>query len=153
MRPVLFSKIKGKKSRIHSTQKSREGPYPKPYPEKIKGNLSEKATGNRELLDHFHGEANGAKCGLRATVGGVRKLSGTEQTRKGVFQRVSIFLIRLYQKVISPGLPRMCRFYPSCSEYTAQAIDQYGFLKGSLKSIFRILKCHPFHTGGYDPLT
>lgn len=153
MRSVLFSKIQGKKSRIHGSQKSREGPRPKPDPEKNEGNLPEEAAADRELRDHFHGKDCGAKRGLRPTVGRIRKLSGTEQNRNGICQLGSIILIRFYQRVISPGLPRMCRFYPSCSEYSAQAIDQYGFWKGSFKSISRIIKCHPFHPGGYDPLT
>lgn len=67
-------------------------------------------------------------------------------------KRLVIFLIKLYQKVISPLKPRTCRFYPTCSEYSVQAITKYGLIKGSFKSIKRILKCNPFNPGGYDPL-
>ncbi|MDP4174259.1 MAG: membrane protein insertion efficiency factor YidD [Bacteroidota bacterium] len=63
-----------------------------------------------------------------------------------------IFLIRLYQKLISPLFPPSCRFYPSCSEYSLQAFKKYGVVKGGLKSIWRILRCNPFNKGGYDPL-
>ena len=56
-----------------------------------------------------------------------------------------IFLIEIYQKYISGLFGRKCRFYPTCSEYTKQAIDKYGIIKGSLKGIKRILKCNPFH--------
>lgn len=63
-----------------------------------------------------------------------------------------ILLIRGYQKFISPLLPQTCRFYPTCSTYFIQALEKYGFFKGSLIGIKRILKCHPFHPGGYDPL-
>ncbi|HPW68291.1 MAG TPA: membrane protein insertion efficiency factor YidD [Deltaproteobacteria bacterium] len=63
-----------------------------------------------------------------------------------------IGLIRCYQKVISPCLPRSCRFWPSCSEYAIQAIETYGMRKGLLKASLRVLKCHPFHPGGYDPV-
>ncbi len=59
--------------------------------------------------------------------------------------------IVLYQKLISPVIPRSCRFYPTCSEYAIQAINKYGILKGTGKAILRILKCHPYHPGGYDP--
>jgi putative membrane protein insertion efficiency factor len=63
-------------------------------------------------------------------------------------------LIRLYQKVISPGLPEnTCRFYPSCSHYGYQAIYKYGALKGSLMATWRVLRCNPFNRGGYDPVT
>jgi putative membrane protein insertion efficiency factor len=64
-----------------------------------------------------------------------------------------ILLIRTYQKFISPlkGISS-CRFYPTCSQYAIDAIKKYGIIKGSFMSIKRILKCHPFHPGGYDPV-
>lgn len=65
---------------------------------------------------------------------------------------ISLFLIRLYQKFVSPTMPRTCRFIPTCSQYTYEAIKKYGFLKGAFLSIIRLSKCHPFHKGGYDPL-
>jgi putative membrane protein insertion efficiency factor len=58
--------------------------------------------------------------------------------------------IRLYQLVFSPFLGRQCRFYPSCSEYTREAIDKYGLLKGVWLGCRRLLRCHPFHPGGVD---
>ena len=67
-------------------------------------------------------------------------------------KRIAIFLIELYQKKISKYTKRNCRFYPTCSEYSKQAILKYGFLKGSFLSIKRISKCHPFNPGGSDPL-
>lgn len=63
-----------------------------------------------------------------------------------------VFLVRLYQKYISPLFGPTCRFIPTCSEYTILALKKYGFFKGSFLSIKRILKCHPFHPGGYDPI-
>lgn len=63
-----------------------------------------------------------------------------------------ILLVKIYQKFISPLKPAACRFYPSCSEYTIQALEKYGIIKGTILSIRRILKCHPLHPGGYDPL-
>lgn len=67
-------------------------------------------------------------------------------------RKIAIFLIKFYQKAISPFFGRRCRFYPTCSEYTKQAIEKYGLFKGVYLGIKRILKCHPFHEGGYDPL-
>lgn len=61
-------------------------------------------------------------------------------------------LIVIYQKQISPFLGGKCKFYPSCSEYTKQAIEKYGCLKGIWLGMGRILKCNPFSKGGYDPL-
>lgn len=61
-------------------------------------------------------------------------------------------VIRFYQKQISPLKTPSCRFQPTCSSYTYQAIEKYGALKGSYLGLKRILKCHPFHPGGYDPL-
>lgn len=60
--------------------------------------------------------------------------------------------IKGYQYTLSPLLGPTCRFYPSCSEYAYQAIQRYGACKGSYLAVKRILKCHPFHPGGYDPV-
>lgn len=69
-------------------------------------------------------------------------------------KQIMILCIKFYQRVISryvfPGAH--CRFIPTCSEYSKQAYEKYGFLKGTYLMIRRILKCHPFHKGGYDPL-
>ncbi len=61
-------------------------------------------------------------------------------------------LIRIYQKAISPALPDACRFYPTCSQYAIDAFEKHGLLRGAWLSIKRILRCHPFHPGGYDPV-
>lgn len=66
-------------------------------------------------------------------------------------------LIHLYQKTLSSVLRHLspncgCRFHPTCSEYSYQAIKQYGILRGSFKGLKRILRCHPFNKGGYDPI-
>lgn len=63
-----------------------------------------------------------------------------------------LFLIKIYQKYLSPMLGKNCRFYPTCSQYTYEAIQKYGCFKGIFLGIKRILKCHPFHPGGNDPL-
>ncbi len=60
--------------------------------------------------------------------------------------------IQFYQRWISPFKPRVCRFYPSCSEYAKQACERYGTWRGTQKAFKRILKCHPLHPGGFDPV-
>ena len=65
---------------------------------------------------------------------------------------ILIWLLRLYQTAISPWLPPSCRFEPTCSDYACKAIERYGALRGSLMSLRRLLRCHPFHPGGYDPV-
>ncbi|MET0584575.1 MAG: membrane protein insertion efficiency factor YidD [Candidatus Binatia bacterium] len=65
---------------------------------------------------------------------------------------VLAWLIFSYRKALSPFLPPACRFYPSCSAYTEQAIRRYGIRKGVASGIGRILRCHPWHPGGYDPV-
>jgi putative membrane protein insertion efficiency factor len=63
-----------------------------------------------------------------------------------------IYLIRGYQYCLGPLLGNRCRFFPSCSEYAAEAIDQFGFLKGFFLAICRLLKCHPWCKGFHDPV-
>jgi uncharacterized protein len=63
-----------------------------------------------------------------------------------------IALIRFYRRYLSPLKSPCCRFVPTCSEYALEAIQRYGAAKGGLLAVKRILKCHPFHKGGYDPV-
>jgi len=63
-----------------------------------------------------------------------------------------VLFIKLYRYAISPVLPSSCRFTPSCSAYSLEAVEKYGALRGTLMSLKRILKCRPFHPGGYDPV-
>jgi uncharacterized protein len=70
----------------------------------------------------------------------------------GMVGRLLVIMIRCYQKAISPFLPNSCRFWPTCSDYAIEAILKYGAVKGILKTSLRVMKCHPFHPGGYDPV-
>ncbi|SNR82370.1 membrane protein insertion efficiency factor YidD [Desulfurobacterium atlanticum] len=63
---------------------------------------------------------------------------------------IVISLIKAYKRLISPILPKSCRFYPSCSDYAILSIEKYGVLKGSLKAFWRVLRCNPFSKGGVD---
>ncbi|WP_252503893.1 membrane protein insertion efficiency factor YidD [Sporosarcina sp. Marseille-Q4943] len=65
---------------------------------------------------------------------------------------ILVGIITIYQKIISPLTPPSCRFYPTCSHYGVEAIQKHGALKGAWLTIRRILKCHPFHEGGFDPV-
>jgi len=67
-------------------------------------------------------------------------------------KRVLLWLISFYRRNISPMKPPCCRFIPTCSEYALQAVEKYGAFKGGLLALRRVLKCHPFHKGGYDPV-
>ena len=67
-------------------------------------------------------------------------------------RKIVIYVIKLYQKFLSPFLGKNCKYYPTCSEYTKQAVDKYGIIKGSILGIIRILKCNPFSKGGVNIL-
>jgi uncharacterized protein len=67
-------------------------------------------------------------------------------------KKLLIFFIRFYQIFISPLKPPTCRFYPTCSHYGLEAVKRFGAIKGGWLTIKRILKCHPFHPGGFDPV-
>ena len=69
-----------------------------------------------------------------------------------MFREAGIALIIGYKRFVSPMLPPSCRFTPSCSLYTLQAIEKYGLLKGILMGTWRLLRCHPFSKGGFDPV-
>jgi hypothetical protein len=65
---------------------------------------------------------------------------------------IALGLIRFYQKAISPLLPSSCRFYPTCSHYTYEAIEKYGVMRGAWLGLGRIARCNPFNPGGFDPV-
>lgn len=63
-----------------------------------------------------------------------------------------LLLLRAYKWMISPLLPPACRYVPTCSEYALEAVERYGALRGGAMALLRILRCHPFVSGGYDPV-
>lgn len=67
-------------------------------------------------------------------------------------KRALLMLIRFYQAAVSPFTPPRCRYIPTCSQYAHEAIEKYGAGKGSYLAARRLLRCHPFHKGGYDPV-
>ena len=69
-----------------------------------------------------------------------------------MFKRFCLAAIRGYQRYISPLLPDACIYIPTCSQYAVEAIEKYGVVKGCWLGMRRILRCHPFHAGGYDPV-
>ncbi len=69
-----------------------------------------------------------------------------------MFKKVGIALIKVYRRFVSPMLPPSCRFTPSCSLYMLQAIEKHGVLRGGFMGARRLLRCHPFSEGGYDPV-
>lgn len=75
-----------------------------------------------------------------------------ETPRRSLPQRGALLVIRAYQKVLSPFFGRNCRYYPTCSHYTYEAIEIHGVIRGSWMGVKRIGRCHPFHEGGFDPV-
>ena len=69
-----------------------------------------------------------------------------------ILETVLVVLVRTYQLCVSPFLGPCCRFYPTCSDYAIEAIRRHGPLRGSAMALLRLLRCHPLHPGGYDPV-
>ena len=69
-----------------------------------------------------------------------------------VIARMLIAMVVAYRRYVSPVLPARCRFYPSCSAYSLEALQKHGAIRGTGLTIWRLLRCHPFHPGGYDPV-
>jgi putative membrane protein insertion efficiency factor len=67
-------------------------------------------------------------------------------------KHILIFLVRVYRLMLSPILPPSCRYYPTCSAYALEALQKYGAVKGTWLAVRRVLRCHPWHEGGYDPV-
>ncbi|MDA8419548.1 MAG: membrane protein insertion efficiency factor YidD [Desulfobacteraceae bacterium] len=67
-------------------------------------------------------------------------------------QRLAIRLLRTYQRLVSPLLPPSCRFHPTCSQYAIDAITAHGLVRGAWLALRRVMRCHPFHPGGFDPV-
>lgn len=80
-----------------------------------------------------------------------KKLEGLFQVSR-MGRIIGLKLIKFYKRFISPLFGKNCRFYPTCSDYTYQAIEKYGLIKGVFLGLKRILRCNPFNPGGYDPL-
>ena len=69
-----------------------------------------------------------------------------------MMKKLLLALVKFYRTAISPYRPPCCRYYPTCSQYALEAIEKYGALKGGYLAFRRILRCNPFHKGGYDPV-
>ena len=67
-------------------------------------------------------------------------------------KRLALLVLSVYKRAVSPYLPGMCRYYPSCSEYSREAIERHGFRGGFLLTVRRLVRCHPGQEGGYDPV-
>jgi putative membrane protein insertion efficiency factor len=70
-----------------------------------------------------------------------------------LIRKITLLAIRFYQKAVSPHFPSCCRYYPSCSVYAYEAVEKYGVFRGLFMAAKRILRCHPLHPGGYDPVS
>ena len=96
-------------------------------------------------------QAGGSGVGLPGSAGGAGAAAGEPLERpRGALTRLLLGILTLYKRFLSPLLPRVCRFEPTCSQYAHGAILKYGPWRGSLKAAGRLLRCHPFHPGGID---
>ena len=74
------------------------------------------------------------------------------QVGAAVPRDVALAALRTYKRWVSPMLPSACRFHPTCSEYMMEAVDKYGVVRGVGRGLLRLLRCHPLHAGGFDPV-
>jgi len=82
----------------------------------------------------------------------VKREPGTRRERGNTASRVATAPIRAYSRFISPGLPRRCKYEPTCSAYALEAVGRFGVIRGFLLAAWRILRCNPFSHGGFDPV-
>lgn len=75
-----------------------------------------------------------------------------QTARRSAVSNILLLLISVYRRLISPMLPSTCRFYPSCSQYAAEAIETHGARRGTWMAVKRLSRCHPLHPGGEDPV-
>jgi len=78
--------------------------------------------------------------------------SGNSPQRVSIISHFLLFLIKIYRATLSPHFGNSCRYYPTCSHYTEDAIREHGAWRGSIMGAKRVLRCHPWHEGGYDPV-
>jgi len=72
--------------------------------------------------------------------------------RRGIVARALLFMLRAYQAMLSPLMPSACKFYPTCSQYAHEAVARFGARRGAWLALKRLLRCRPFHAGGFDPV-
>lgn len=95
---------------------------------------------------------NAPATGLNVPTGGPVVAGASKRSQMTFTQSLLRSVISAYRRVVSPLLPPACRFYPTCSSYAAEAVEQHGAAKGVLLTIKRLSRCHPFHPGGFDPV-
>jgi len=89
---------------------------------------------------------------MQTSIASSRPVSASMPRGPHAATRALVRIVRAYQRIVSPVLPASCRYTPSCSEYTAQALTSHGMVRGAWLSIKRIARCHPWTDGGYDPV-
>ena len=132
--------------RIHGAPRRRQGGGPQPYQTAAPRSRARRSRSAESPVVHRHqSAAESAGC----PHGGVAAGSGTPLS---ALQWLLVGALRIYQFAISPFLPAACRFYPTCSEYMRQSVERYGVGRGTWKGLCRLLRCHPWHEGGFDPV-
>ncbi len=146
----LLSRGPDKGGGIHSFPKSQGKTPEKSHKKKAERALSAQQKPSAAVgFFYIHGIAGGSGSGFRHAPENISK-TGSKISK--ILSGAAIAAIRFYQRFVSPVFPHTCRFYPTCSEYSVQAISKYGILKGGLMSIWRIIRCNPLNPGGYDPV-
>lgn len=149
---IFFSPIRPAKGRIFRLPEIRKRCGQEPHQTAHAGSVPSKPPSPGKSL---HVDAGAAECAEGRVPGPgsvIQPLHCACKAFPMMFQRGILALLIFYKKRVSPFLPKACRFFPTCSEYAIQSIEKHGIVVGLRLMFLRVMKCHPFHSGGFDPV-
>lgn len=149
---MLLSKSRWPKNLFCRSEKGGQSCFQKPAQTTAEGGLQTLSKQGGEILDFVNRQTSQPVNQAKRPRNRLLSFHRTDRTCFMSLQRILITAIKWYKYFLSPLLPSACRYTPTCSEYAVQAIEKYGVIRGFIFSFKRIIRCHPFHPGGFDPV-